>query len=276
METPSDFIHLFQDRNFLQSAFDGKYYSIVGVEGAIGRRYAFGPFCIEYYTTDKEPELSLFKGLRLVIWNPITRTESIPFWKKIPFDTNSMVYAYIDIRDTDNYWKNWNRTFKYYCNSWAKQSKYAVIETSYEVFNSHYVSGAILDRNIKKAFSERMERHSLFQKNVTNFYLLQDTLSQDIFSGIATVDSFFANQTYYITGFTRKDLAPPQAGLWLLKHWMDTSSKKGIRYGNFGAIWTEGQPEKWKGFSRFKAKFNPKHLILPKEYYRFTFSLKRE
>ena len=49
------FIHFFQDRIFLQTNFFGNSTKILGSDGNIGVRYAFGPFCVEYYTGDQEP-----------------------------------------------------------------------------------------------------------------------------------------------------------------------------------------------------------------------------
>jgi lipid II:glycine glycyltransferase (peptidoglycan interpeptide bridge formation enzyme) len=56
---------------------------------------------------------------------------------------------------------------------------------------------------------------------------------------------------------------------------MEKSSARGIHFANLGAIWTKGQPKEWKGFTEFKKKFNPHHIILPRSLIRLTFSLRK-
>ncbi len=269
---PQDFTHILQDRFFLDSLTSGSYYKTVGKEGSLGKRMLAGPLCFEYYTCDKEPELLPWKGLRFVIWIPVTREDVPQGWYQSPMKSGRPVCAYLDIRNTDVYYKSWRDTFKTYYNRFSKQTTYQVEEVSGNTFCQLYKQyGA---RTIAMSLNIlQIEKLESFGKKITHFYFLKDIKNGEVVAGNAITDCFSAGQSYYITAFTRKDIAPKEAGLWLLNHWMKESSARGIAYANFGNIWTPGQPKSWKGFSEFKMKFNPQLIVLQKELIRCTFSL---
>lgn len=263
--------HLFQDRLYLESMSDDKHCSIVGSEGFYGRRYIVGLFSVEYYTCDKEPELKPFRGLRFVIWNPVTREDAPPSWHRFPGKSDRTVSALLDIRNTHEYFKQWSDTFKTYYYRFLRQQKYVIAEVTCEEYCSYY------ERYVKKGVSvirntSQARKLSLpSENNKTHFYVL---LNQgEVLSGIATVDCFSVKQSYYLSAFTRRDRAPKESGLWLCHQWMKESSSRGILFANFGIVWTRGQPKEWKGFSDFKMKFNPHLLVLQRELVRFTFSI---
>ncbi len=45
------------------------------------------------------------------------------------------------------------------------------------------------------------------------------------------------------------------AGTGLMTWWLERLQRIGYAYADFGLFWTPGEPETWKGFSRFKAQF---------------------
>lgn len=268
---PEDYIHLFQDKKFLQSTFESKSCIVVGSEQRLGVRYVFGYFCVEYYTGDKEPDLLPFIGFRIVVWSPISIKSKPRLWFRMPCNTNRSVYSFLDIRNKDSYVNSWSRTFKHYAGAWSRQEDYVIKEISYE----EYITLCPLYLKPEKYLFDRifwLERYYRYNKDALHFFVLESKDSGEIVSGVATADYLSVKQSYYITAFTRKDIAPPQAGLWLLKYWMDQSNSRGVLFANLGAMWTKGQPEGWKGFSNFKEKFNPRRVILQRELIRFTFS----
>ena len=269
---PEGFKHLFQDRLYLESMTNNSYYTIVGKEGALGRRMFFGPLCVEYYTCDTEPVLTQWRGFRFVIWTRVTREDAPKNWIQFPKESTREVCAYLDINNTNMYYKTWRDTFKTYYYRFLKQTKYQVEEISCDEFCGLYKQYAknslLISMNQKQ-----MRKLSSGEKRTTHFYILKNTENNDIVAGIAGVDCFSVEQSFYITAFTRKDIAPKESGLWLCHMWMKGSSGKGISYANFGNIWTPGHPVSWKGFSDFKMKFNPRLIVLKPECIRFTFSL---
>lgn len=270
-QTPESIPHLFQDAVYLASMSDDKHCTIIGGEGFYGRRYTVGPLCVEYYTCDKDPELKPFRGLRFVIWNPVTREDVPPSWYRFPGKSDRTVSAFVNISDTENYFKQWSNTFKTYYYRFLRQQDYKIIEVDCEEYclqYKHYAKeGISVNRNTTQARFLSLPSES----NKTHFYFL---LHQgEIMSGVAIVDCFSVKQSYYLSAFTRRDRAPKESGLWLCNYWMKESGKRGLLFANLGIVWTKGQPKEWKGFSDFKMKFNPQLLVLKRELIRFTFSL---
>lgn len=262
--------HIFQDRLFLTITFTNKYCCIIGEEGSLGSRFSFGFFCLEYYTTNNEPKLEKFAGLRLVIWSPLGSSRVPKKWIKTPIKVDSVTYACVDIRNKDDYWKSWSDTFKNYCSRWERQDQYTIREILYDEYRALYSKYSKPEKYIptRLIWLEKYHRHG---KTDVQFYILQHKVTGEIYSGLAVVDCFSVNQAYYISAFTRKEVAPLQSGLWLIKYWMDVSSKKGIHFANLGPMWTDGQPKEWKGFTEFKKKFNPLYISTERPLFRITF-----
>lgn len=136
---PNGFIHLFQDRNYLDSMSNSFLWSVVGQEGSLGRRMRIGPLCIEYYTGDEEPKLSPFNGMRFVIWTPVTRVDSPYGWHRLFKESGRSVCAFLDIQNIEGYHKNWASTFKTYYNRFLKQQEFDIEEVTESVFSEVYL-----------------------------------------------------------------------------------------------------------------------------------------
>lgn len=272
---PEDFVHLLQDRDFLRGAFMGERREVVGVDGALGARLQFGPLCVEYYTCDQEPTMLPFRGLRFVLWCPIIRLTPPKGWSRSPLASGRMVFAYFDIRDKETYRKNLNRTLRTYFNHWAKQTEYRIKEVTHDNFSELYEKYAQPVR-LTPILKKSMANHYIVSKDNFTFYVLESLRSGEVVAGVSGVDYPAIKQSYYMAAFTRKDIAPPEAGFWLLNHWIDKSRDKGISFTNLGVVWEKGRPKSWKGYSDFKMKFNPKYIVLPREFMKFTFSLKKQ
>lgn len=118
---------------------------------------------------------------------------------------------------------------------------------------------------------DQIKKLYLLNQDTLHAYVLKELASGEIVAGFIGVDCFSVQQSFYITAFTRKEIAPKESGLWLYHFWMRKSSLRGIKYANLGNIWTKGQPNSWKGFSDFKMKFKPLLVTLQPELVRFTF-----
>lgn len=268
---PKDFVHLFQDAVFLRATFPGKESSIIEADGCVGRRHTLGPLCIEYYTTDTVPALSPFRGLRLVLWTPVTRSNKPSGWIGLPKNKSTMVYSFVDIRG-DDYWRLWGKTFKNYRNQWERQSTFTIKEVTHKEYEGYYRTWGA-PAWIVKRFEERTQQHINLDTESAHFYILENVATNEILAGVCCIDSLVTHQSYYLSSFTRKDIAPPQAGFWLCYYWIEVCRARGIWFANLGVVWVKGHPLDWKGFSDFKMKFNPILLHLPRDLLKVTFSL---
>jgi hypothetical protein len=272
-DLPKNFTHLFQSKLFLQGMSGDLHYSVVGEEGSLGRRYTIGPFAVEYYTCDSEPKLQPFRGLRFVIWNPVTRIDIPKKWFRMPKESDHTVSVFLDIRNKADYYKTWSPTFRNYYNRYTTQSTYRIIKATLKEYVDMYRLFAKKDITVEKNI-QQITRLTEIDTSATHFYFLQRIDSSEIVGGIAVVDCASVKQSYYLLAFTRKDIAPKETGLWLCDYWMKESMQRNISFANLGLIWTPGYPKDWKGFSDFKLKFNPIHIMLKRECIRFTFSLR--
>lgn len=271
---PKDFVHLYQDRDFLRALFPNDLYTIVGDDGAIGRAYTFGPLQIEYYTTDREPNILPFRGMRIIFWNSITHTIPPYGWNVLPFKNILASYAYIDISDS-NYWQRWSETFRRQRRLWDTQKEYEIHMLDEATYTSLYQQYGISSYCIYMTTKVLRKALALDTSNVRMYGLARKS-DGVIVTGVATINSMTSEQSYYLSSFTRKDIAPSASGLWLLSSWMEEIRQCGLRYANLGVMWSEGMSTSWKGFSAFKAKFKPSILTFPKQFYKITFSLRKK
>ena len=267
---PVDFINLNQDRRFLEATFLSSLCTIVGEKGLLGIRYTVWRFCIEYYTTEEEPALLPYQGIRLIFWHRMTK-DTIPHrWYKLPFKNTKAHYVVVLISDKDTYMKQWSKTFRNYSSLFDRQHDYAIKEISCVDYAALY---HVYTTDTKRATHSLSftEKYYTYFPSSTYFYVLYHTVTGEVVGGIASLDCDRVSQSYYISAFTDKKRAPPACGLWLCDHQMKQSSKRGIRYANLGVIWSRGQPRSWKGFSNFKMKFNPIPIMFKKDLVRMTF-----
>lgn len=270
-QLPEDFIHLFQDRYFLQATFPEPVYTIVGNEGCWGTRRTYWPFCVEYYTGDKEPTLLPFRGLRVVVWTPISNIYTCKNWFRLFFDSNPSVYACVLIKNK-NYEKYWSHKFRNFKNLWLKQQEYVIKKTDLATYQDTYSKYAVPQNTVER-YRKRHERHYKLDEQNFHLYVLEHCVSKNVVGGIAVVNCPEIKQAYYLSAFTRKDIAPAQTSFWLLCNWMEEIASSGFHFANLGQVWTKGYDPSWKGFTQFKLKFNPAFIIRQRELIRFTFSL---
>jgi hypothetical protein len=169
----------------------------------------------------------------MVIWSPVTRTDVPRGWFTVK--SNLSTYSFIDTR-RDAYWARWNKTLRWYRNAWSTQGEYVIKKVSYCEYRELYATYANPEK-IMTIFQKVTDRHYALNQDALHMYLLEHIKTKDIVAGIATVDSVSVHQSYYISAFTRKDIAPPQTGLWLLAHWMEDSKISGLQIlGLFGRM----------------------------------------
>ncbi len=273
-ELPDSFTHLRQSLPFLKGSFTEKYRSIVGGSGAIGVRFSVWLFAVEYFTGDVVPESETFKGLRLIIWDRILNNSKPKQWHQATQGFRLSSCAVLDL-SLEEYWKDWTKTLKQYRNKWETQTEYEIEKVARNQFVDCYLKFGH-PKNLLSASINSLDRHIKENRSAISLFILKNKITNTVVAGVGVVDAKEVNQSYYLTAFTDKKIAPPQAGLWLLNNWFLQCIKNGIRFANFGVIWVPGQSKGWKGFSEFKLHFRPIILEYKPPLFRFTFSLKKE
>ncbi len=86
---------------------------------------------------------------------------------------------------------------------------------------------------------------------------------------MATLTSPACRGSYYISGFIVKDAEHDPVMVGLMDNWFKTSLEKNIAFLHFGGFWAPGNPQNWKGYSQFKAKFGLSYIAFPPTLFRF-------
>lgn len=268
---PEDFIDMKQSESFIRGSFR---FGEILKGNILGVRHSLGGVALEYFTSDKEPTLSSFRGFRFAIWDRI-RNDSIPKgWHQMLPGFRLCTSVVSDI-SSDEYWKTWSETARRYRLKWETQTEYEIIDLDLNTFSSYYLRFGSPKDTRQSTVNSLTYRFNL-KKEIINLFGLRKKETGEIFAGIATVDAEEIAQSYYLSAFLDKENGPAQSGLWLMNHWFLQCKKKGIKYANFGPIWTPGQSKSWKGFTEFKSHFRPFTLRYQRPLFKFTFSLKKE
>jgi hypothetical protein len=269
---PLDFIHIRQSEGFLKVNFGETMRTMVGVPGSLGVRYSYGPFAIEYYTTDTEPQPHQFRGLRIIVWDRLQRTEKPIGWHRVSFAQKLAPHAIVDLSH-DTYWQSWSHGTKSHRTKWFKEHEYEIIKTDLDVFMPYFRKHA-RPKHLTTMFSKVLERLQVSHREVMTFFVLKNKVNGVISAGICTVDYPDVRQSYYLASFYDRENIPRQAGVWLLNYWFMRCREKGISYANLGTVWAPGQSRSWKGFTLFKQGFSPFVVAYKAPLTRITFSWK--
>ncbi len=268
-EVPSDFVDMRQSENYLKGLF--KFGEIIKTN-MLGVRHSKGPFAVEYYTGDVAPELLSFRGVRFVIWDRV-RNDVVPkgWYKMMP--GSSLGTSVVSDISSDDYWKTWSETARRYRLKWETQQEYEIIAIDIDTFTSYYLQfGKPTEtrQTILKALKNRIH----VNKDAIKLFALQEKTTKNIVAGMSIVDAKEISHSYYLSAFLNKENAPAQSGLWLINNWFLHCRNHGIKFANFGPVWTKGQPKSWKGFTEFKAHFRPFALTYKRPLFKFTFQMR--
>ena len=268
---PEGFIHPYQSFKFIRASLPegGKE---IGKPGSIGSRYTWKFFSIEYHTTDTEPTLDRVQGVRIVIWNRITRIDRPKKWIPMFKGFEWPAHVFCDIRNTNEYWSMWSDTAKQSRKKWFTQMEYMIVELERDEFVQAYMESS-RHVSLKRFFITLLDRAIQVYGDDIHMKVLRHKISGGIVAGIATMDAFELSQSRDIMSFLSGKETPSYAGLALIDDWFGDCKNKGIAFPHFGIVWTKGQPKSWLGFTRFKLQFKPIVLEHPRSLFKITFFL---
>jgi hypothetical protein len=52
----------------------------------------------------------------------------------------------------------------------------------------------------------------------------------------------------------------------MIDHWFQEGIRQGFTYLDFDLFWNQGDPEAWRGFSRFKSQFGIRYIRYPQPF----------
>lgn len=268
---PEGFVHQMQSRDYLLGGWDegAKNVEMVGKPGCLGMRWHYGPFWIEAYTTDAQPEIDRTAHSRLVIWQPIAKLGKPAGWHRSWIQMNSQQHAFGDLRGKTEYWKEWTENAQRNRRKWLKNGQYEIVEVSIAAFAEAYHKTGKLPM-IRKDFIRLLERRMVRHGDDVHLFGARDKQTGQIISGLAVCDLPETSTSMHLIAFTHPKFEKTGVGTGVIDAWYEHCLATGIRFPHFGLVWAPGDPGGWKGYSKFKRQFNLFLLLYPRPLIRFV------
>ncbi|MEI6511178.1 MAG: methyltransferase domain-containing protein [Candidatus Uhrbacteria bacterium] len=268
---PEGFVHQMQSPDYLLGGWpaDAKNTELVGKPGCWGMRWHYGPAWIEAYTSDVQPDIDAKAHSRMVIWQPITKLGKPAGWGRSWIQMNPQQHGFADIKDKPEYWKEWTGHAQRHLKKWLKDDRYETVEVSYEDFATAYNKTGKLPsmrKDFLKLLQRRMDRHG---QNV-RLFASRDKATKEILSGLAVCDLPDVSVSMHLIAFIQKKYEKTSVGTGIIDHWYRNCQSTGIRFPHFGLVWAPGDPNSWKGYSKFKRQFNLHLLRYPMPLLKFV------
>lgn len=242
----------------------------VGENGRKGIRYSFGKFSIEYYKTDIEPIIEKWKGIRFVIWYPVSRTKKIKGWTRNFFIPHGWQLGFTHV--SQDYLKSWSDHAKRHKKIWDKQSKseYELFKTDIDTFQKAYFASKKLSDFLRKAFMHAVRVHHSIHPETIDFILIKKRQNDKVVAGFITIDYPDVKQSVHTISFIVKGEKKTSVGYGLIADWYERSLRKGLSYLNYGLVYKKGDPKAWRGYSKFKRQFGLFLIKFPRPYLKLT------
>ncbi len=268
---PAGFLHQMQSPDYLVGGWPAtaKNVQLVGKTGCWGMRWHYGPLWIEAYTTDTMPEIDETAPSRMIIWQPITKIGKPAAWHRSWIQMNPQLHGFGDIAGKADYWLNWTDRAQRNRKKWLKDDRYESLEVSVADFSAAYHKTGKLPtmrRDFIKLLERRVDHHG---QNV-HVFASRDKVTKEIISGLAVLDLPDVSQSMHLIAFILPKYEKTAVGTGLIDHWYAHCQATGIRFPHFGLVWAPGDPNSWKGYSKFKRQFNLHLLRYPMPLLKFV------
>ncbi|MCX6820163.1 MAG: hypothetical protein NT019_02705 [Candidatus Adlerbacteria bacterium] len=245
----------------------------VGVD-PVGMYRRFWPIVVEEYISDKEPVLvdsdpKKISANRVLMWQRLFRTDTPAGWKRLAIKPREL--EGFALLESAYYVAQWSESARRYRKKWREHflNKECVVEKiSAEDFKAAYVASDIKPY-IRRLYTDMVTR-KLAAGAPMQFFAARDIRTKTIISAMAVINSPTCHGSFYLCGFISKKYEHVPAMVGLMDAWHAESLASGIRFLHFGRFWQKGDPEDWKGFSTFKAKFGLHYISYPPALWRFV------
>ncbi len=268
---PVGFDHQMQSPAYLAGGWepDATNVESVGKSGCVGRRWHYGPFWVEAYTTDVQPEIDYTAHSRVVIWQPVTKKSRPVGWHRSWIQMNPQQHGFGDIEGKTEYWSDWTDHAKRHRKKWLKDESYEIVEVPLEEFGKAYHASGKLP-SMRKDFIKLLIRRIKTHGDDVHLFVARNKQTKQIISGLAVCDLPDVSCSMHLVAFLHPKFEKTSAGVGLIDHWYKHCQTVGIRFPHFGLIWAPGDPRSWKGYSKFKRNFNLFVLKYPLPLIRFV------
>lgn len=255
--------HLENKEFLLRDMKKSKQNSLVGTEGCLGTRWHFGPLWFENFFGDKEPPFGKDGPLRVVIWQPVRDTRASKGWVNTKLLRYNHMTGFASLPTDGNYAVHWSDHARRQLKKWQAQTTWEIYHpTPQELFTAYRQC----HQNVllKFYFLNLTKQLIIHHGNDLIFWGVRKAGSTEpMVAGFVSHDIPEAKQSRHLMSFVLPKAKEDHTGIGLMDAWHQDAVRKGFTFLDFGVFWMEGDPESWKGFSRFKGQFNITYIHYP-------------
>ncbi|MEI7425622.1 MAG: hypothetical protein WCK16_01680 [Candidatus Moraniibacteriota bacterium] len=260
---PKDFNNKEQSKIYLQA-------KPIGKAGCLGQRYSFSFFAIEWYICDQEPTIIPWKGLRLIIWRPITKVKNRKGWWRNFLCKEEQELQLGFAENSQNYWHTWSTHAKRHREKWKNNQQYVLRKATITEFEKAYLASGKLDFLLRTGFMRVLYFHHKKHAENLDLYLVKNKQTEKDIAGLATVNYPDVSQSRHTISFIYEEAQKTSVGYGLIDNWFLQTQKLGIKWLDFGVVWKKGNPNSWKSYSKFKQQFGLRLIKYPRSYFKIT------
>lgn len=253
---------------FMREAGAASNLTPAGTEACPGAHWFHGPLYFEKYVTDTEPPYDPEGRFRLTIWQPLTRIDKPPGWRRATQGMGLRMTGYAEVGSADG--QDWSPHARRHLAHWKKlvaSGKREIVDVPMGEYLAAYAK-ADQDRTMKTFFPgilrEKAKAHG------DRFHLIGSRRpGGPIDAGLAYLHIPEVRQSTHVSAFMAGEGKKDSASTGLIAEWFKRCGEEGIELLDFGFFWAPGDPKDWQGFSRFKAQFAVRLMRYPKPLMRW-------
>jgi hypothetical protein len=244
----------------------------IGVAGTppnVGASWRHGPFRFEKYVSDVEPPQDRSGPLRMVIWQRLTRTDRPQGWMRGTAGMGFRMTGFSTIDAADP--KRWTSHARRHLSHWKKlvaAGQREVVRVTVDEYLAAY-KHADQDRLMKAAFPAIVRQKA--KAHGERLHLICSRRpGGPLDAGFAYLHVPEAKTSLHLTAFMGGAGKEDSASTGLIDYWFQECARVGISILDFGFFWMSGDPDDWRGFSRFKSQFGIRLMCYPLPLFRFA------
>lgn len=235
-----------------------------------GVAWKYGPLRFERYVGDNEPEYDPNGPPRLVTWQRVNSNHVPPGWKttRLVMATSRTGFATVD--GSPEYYKQWSSHAQRHRKQWLKQkAEWEIVPITVDEYIAAYKRSK-QDAFLKFLFSNMLREKTRGHGARVHIVGARRTAPHSpTEAGFAFIDVPETQQSIHLMSFHSQAAKEVSVGTGLMDYWFQQAPAAGTRYLEFGCFWTPGEPNSWKGFTKFKSQFGLHFTDYPQPLARF-------
>ncbi|MBI2551645.1 class I SAM-dependent methyltransferase [Candidatus Uhrbacteria bacterium] len=247
-----------------------KQKELIGSSALPGVRRRVHGFISDRFIGDTEPVIDPAGPKRLVIWQPIRRTDTPRGWWRSPIQMNTGLSGFVDVRGSSDPTHAWSSHARRHLKQWrTRQKEWEEKPASLEVFIDAYRRCQMREA-VKDLHIGILKKKATAHGSLLHLTLLQRRATGAIDAGFASLDIPELFQSIHMLSFIKDHAKKDPVGVGLVSLWFEETKQSGIRFLDFDLFRGPTDPKEWEGFSRFKAQFGVTFLRYPNPFIRLA------